>query len=358
MTSMANGAAGPIFVVGPSRSGTALLRAILNQHPRVSIAGETHYFDDLRTRVAHPAEGPLDDDERRRCQDYFLALAHRPFGHGGVPGAGWLGRDELQAAATAIGDGADAYFEAYCRLSAARDGADRWGDKTPRHIFRIDDILARYPDARVVCMIRDPRAVVASYANWTNQGGFDLEADPEHRQFLDADHERARRSYDPLLLSLLWRSQARTILRARNRHPRSVHVQRYEALVSDPEPQVRAIADFVGIDFRAELLDVPVLNSSFDQFAARGGLSTAPIARWRTVLGDDEIAAVQHACGQVMTRFGFERAPVDSGPAALAVQWARLPMSVGRAALANRERLGNPASYLWRRVSPLVGRRG
>lgn len=351
-------ATGPVFIVGPSRSGTALVRAVLNQHPRLSVAGETHYFDDLRTRIDHPEDGPLSDVERRRCQDYFLALAHRPFGHGGVPGQGWLDREELEEAAAAIGGGSDAYFEAFCTLAARRDGADRWGDKTPRHVFRIDDIVARYPDARVVAMVRDPRAVIASYANWRNQGGFDLDRDPDHLELIEADQERARRTYDPVLLSLLWRSQAQAILRARAAHPRSVHVQRYEDLVRDPRPHVEAVVRFVGLDFRAELLDVPVLNSSFERFAEGAGLSTAPVDRWRSVLDDGEVAVVQQACRGVMEQLGFERLAVRPGASAVASRWARLPVSVGRAALANRDRLGNPVSYVWHRLTPLVGRHG
>ena len=38
----------PLFVVGPSRSGTSLMRALLNGHADIALAGETHYFDDLR----------------------------------------------------------------------------------------------------------------------------------------------------------------------------------------------------------------------------------------------------------------------------------------------------------------------
>ena len=52
----------PVFVAGPSRSGTALVRSLLNGHPDVHIASETHFFDDLRRRV--PVEGRLGPAEQ------------------------------------------------------------------------------------------------------------------------------------------------------------------------------------------------------------------------------------------------------------------------------------------------------
>ncbi len=98
----------PIFVVGPSRGGTALMRSMLNNHADIFITGETHYFDDLRVKLAHAAEAPLDPAEARQCADYFRALAHRPYGHGGMPDQGWLAAEDLRAEAARCGDGADA----------------------------------------------------------------------------------------------------------------------------------------------------------------------------------------------------------------------------------------------------------
>ncbi len=46
--------AAPIFIVGPSRSGTSMLREVLNRHPDVWITRGTHYFDDIRRRSPDP----------------------------------------------------------------------------------------------------------------------------------------------------------------------------------------------------------------------------------------------------------------------------------------------------------------
>jgi len=79
-----------LFVVGPSRSGTALARSVLNAHPDIFLAGETHWFDDLRTTI-HDPTAPMSVDMRQRVEDHFLSLADKPFGHGSDLRAGWLG---------------------------------------------------------------------------------------------------------------------------------------------------------------------------------------------------------------------------------------------------------------------------
>ena len=90
---------GEIFVVGASRSGTNLVRALLNAHSTLWISGETHYFDDLRPRLPGNGTEPLAGDDRERCERYFLALSHRAFGQAGDPDESRFDRDELRALA-------------------------------------------------------------------------------------------------------------------------------------------------------------------------------------------------------------------------------------------------------------------
>jgi len=156
----------PVFVVGPSRSGTSMLRESLNRGGRIWIARETHWFDDLRTTLP---TGRLDGADAARCRDYFLRLAHRAYGAEADPDAATIDPAELAAEAASLGGSGDAWFAAFCRLRARANGRGRWGEKTPRHAFRIDELLAAFPSARVVCLIRDPRAVVASYRDWTTR---------------------------------------------------------------------------------------------------------------------------------------------------------------------------------------------
>lgn len=350
----------PVFVVGASRSGTALLRSALNKHRDVFLAGETHYFDDLRPTLRHRGLAPIEDEERARCEDYFLSLAHRPFGHGGVAAQSRLDRQELRQLAERLGGGGDGYFQAYCNLARqlepqAAASPLRWGEKTPRHVFRLGEILQRYPGAQAICMYRDPRAVVASYRDWRHQGGFDLENDVDHAMALESEHRRTSQSYDPSIVSLLWRTTVKAGHQARARFgPDRVLLQRYEDIASDPEASFRLIAGWLGMEFEPAMLDVPHHNSSYNQFQGNAGVSTAPVERWKSTLDPQEIAVVQGWCRRDMARMGYDAYLVSLAPVATVLLLLKLPFRLLRAAAANAGRMGSIPRYVWRRVSLLL----
>lgn len=341
----------PLFVTGPSRSGTAMVRSALNNHPDIFLAGETHYFDDLRQKVAGYETGRLSPELRDVVEEYFLALGHRPYGHQGDPDLSRLDRCALRRLAEDIGLGADAYFEAYCRLDGGGGALRYWGEKTPRHIYRIAEIAKRYPSARFICMVRDPRAVVASYRDWKNQGGFDTEADPGHAEAIATDEARARQSYHLVTNSLLWRSAANAARQAESVHGSAqVLVQRYEQFVEDPERALRGVADWLDVPFVSEMLNVPMHNSSFTRFNIASGVSTEPIQRWRRTLSPAEVATIQRVCGSAMETHGYQKEVTHASRRELMKIWTTFPVSALKAVGANRSRIGNLPSYVWQRA--------
>jgi hypothetical protein len=342
----------PIFVVGASRSGTNLVRALLNRHGTLWVSAETHYFDDLRPRLPGAGTVRLEGSARERCEQYFLALEHRPFGQEGDAASSKLDRGDLRSLADELGGTGDSYFEALCRLRARRHGKEAWGEKTPRHVYRIDDLLAAFPDAKVVCLVRDPRAVVASYRDWhgaaTRRGVTEAEE-------LQADRERSRRSFNLVLMTLLWRGVVRASFAAVRRHgPERVRIQHYERLAEAPEPEVRELCAWLGLEFEPAMLEIGVVNSSY---ATTGlGVATEPIDRWRQRLSRHEVAIVQRVAGPLIDELGYEREPVPTPPLRLGWALATVPFAAGRAALANRSRLGRTSQYVRTRGGSAFGR--
>ena len=338
----------PVFVVGASRSGTAMMRSILMQDPSVSLAGETHYFDDLRPRYMNQRVSKMNQDDRDKCADYFRAISVRPYGMHGNPEDSWFTREELLSDAAEIGDNTDSLFEAYCKKVAMRDNATIWGEKTPRHVFRVDDIFALYPQAKVICMVRDPRAVVASYRDWrTGEENLDTGG--------QLDKERVRASYNIVLASLLWRAAANASLQALNRHGEDrVRIVRYENVIDSPEETVRDVAQWLGLEYSSELLSVPLHNSSTMAFDREAGISKTPQNRWREVLSEREIGVIQKTAGQSLIETGFVLENVKTSALDVPLAYAALPFSLLKAVRANKDRFGSLPRYAMRRLKAVL----
>ena len=102
-----------------------------------------------------------------------------------------------------------AEFDELCAIQSAHDVwlANEFQLPLYRKKFLM---LIDYPDARIVCMVRDPRAVVASYKGFAAAAHRELGLESaEYRQWAESDRRRIRRSYHPLLASLLWRATIR-----------------------------------------------------------------------------------------------------------------------------------------------------
>ena len=340
----------PIFVVGPSRSGTTLLRHILNRHERVWLTGETRYFEDLRPTLRTNGSRQLSPLERGRCERFFARISARRRTNAHEPEA-------VRREADRLGGSADAYFEAFCRLRAHRRGAEIWGEKTPSHVFRIADMLAAYPAARFICLVRDPRAVVASTRDAWRRPSFRRR---RTRKRMKENYARAKRQYNIVLSALLWNATVRAAYDARATFgAAAVFIQPYEELVTTPETAVRRLAAWLGIDYQASMLsDLKVVASSYASVAGKAGISTEPLTRWSSVLTAEEIAVVQLVTRRYMRALGYERQETSPSPLRLAAVLGAIPVAVLRALAANRDRAGRSFEFARRRLSPLLVRRG
>ncbi|OYU34223.1 sulfotransferase [Novosphingobium sp. PASSN1] len=341
----------PIFITGAARCGTELARSLLNRHPLIHIAAESHYFDDPRPRLADAAAPTA--AEATELLAYFRRIGRHGYGlplddvDAGADAA-------LRAAWQAEGPGADALFAAFCRRQAMAAGKPIWGEKTPRHLFRAADIFAAFPGARLIICLRDPRGAVASYRDWRNNWFDRGSIDAQLRAGVEREEARVRRSYNLTVTTLLWRAAAQAALATRQQFGvERVLVVRFESLLAAPESEVRRLTDWLGVAYDPALLDISRVNSSYAGGAAQTGLDTSVGDRWRQRLTPGEAAYIAWLTGDAMASLGYAGTPARPPLGQLTRELAALPLALARILAANRSRIGNLPAFLSARLQAL-----
>ncbi len=143
----------PVFIVGSPRSGTTLLRKVLDRHPALAICGETRFYGDVYAR--RRIFGDLSDlRNRRRLVEQFLSTVR----------AKRIGVDPARLRAKLLSD-ANSYqalFTCILEYYTETRGKKRCGEKTPHHAFFTETLCEWFPGAAIIHLVRDPRDVVAS----------------------------------------------------------------------------------------------------------------------------------------------------------------------------------------------------
>jgi len=276
----------PIFVVGAPRTGTTLMKEVLNGHPDVHLFEELHFFEriwDGRERFVEP-DAP--EATARAAEALWRVVAD----HGSEPDLSRTrSADDLRCGAREAGGGLAGLLAATLAANAGLHDATRWGDSTPQDVLYLDILLSWYPGARVVAMVRDPRGYLASYKNF-------------HRRAMRTERER----YEPLLNSLLWRSYMTALRGAVEAGSRdALLLVHYEALAAEPERTLREVCAHVGLDPSAEMLDVRRGNSSYAPGGRADGIFTTSRERWRGELSPSEQWLVERICRRPMEWLGY-----------------------------------------------------
>jgi hypothetical protein len=290
-----------VFIVGCGRSGTTMLRSMFDSHPDIAIPGESGFIWQRKNRY----EG-TDGFDAQRFVDYLIG--HRRFRRWGL---------DRSAVASALLDPApttyaDALRRLY-RLYADSRGVERYGDKTPGHVLRIDLLSDLFDEARVIHLIRDGRNVALSYMDIKEWG--------PSRVAEAALHWRRRVQ------------QGRKDGRALG--PDRYQEVTYEALVEDPETELRRLTSFADLAFNDSMLRYferapEVLTTELHPHRHQGLFKppTKGLRDWRTTMNENDIACFEAVAGDALTDFGYERR-FERVPPATRVK-ARMDVGAGR----------------------------
>ncbi|MDX1688205.1 MAG: sulfotransferase [Candidatus Promineifilaceae bacterium] len=312
----------PFFIVGQPRSGTTLLRAIVNAHPRLFVPPETGFLPFLQVdgRLP-PGDKHLTPEETTSLLEQIGRLNREWHG---VVGDAPAFYNELSAGGErpSVTQLLDALYR---RMMG--DRGERWGDKTPGYVRYIPHVDRLFPRALVVHVVRDGRdTVLSAREKW-----------------------QERRHQDTYYLLQRWVDS----VTAGRRDGRRLGAERYreihyEDLVKRPAVSVRQLCDFLGETFHPAMLDHSQQFREKDAGSAHpevhNPIFSASAGRWHQEMTPFDRKLAHHLAGPTLRTFGYETP--DPGPWAAGERLRRFLLALRYRLLANLRRLLYAAGIL------------
>lgn len=239
----------PIFLVGCVRSGTTLLRLMLDHHPKIAFLFEFEY-------AVEKIKGNSGWPDLKQYHEYLLS--HRIFGSAKFEINQQLSYPEL--------------VDSFLRQKVAETGKSIVG-ATVHHHF--DKITRVWPDAKFIHIYRDGRDVTRSciQMGWAGNG------------WTGADRWIAAEE--------LWKSMVPHIPEERRCEIR------YKDLVRRPEEKLSSLCEFIGVAY-----DAAMMNYSEDSTYSAPDLSM--IEQWRRKMSNAEVQLVEARIGDMLLERGYE----------------------------------------------------
>jgi len=298
-----------LFLGGAPKSGTTLLLALLDGHPKLTVLPEeTHFLEECGD---YSALTDFQAKLRRLLQKSSLRLLAQGRIEPLHEAAGLDARDytsfnyphfvrlaEHFANQPCMND--SLLFSETVRAYAITMGYDwrdcvRWVEKTTRNEACSEDLFRLFPKAKLLQVVRDPRAVFASRKRrLINRYGFYAKA-----------HRLVRE----------WNQSSRQIKKLQNRTD-SYLIIRYEDLVQNTREVLGKVSEFIGIEFLPVLYEPTRAgvqwegNSSFH--SAFSGVSAQSVDQWKNELTEDEVWWIDMHCREGMLIAGYQPQP-DAG---------------------------------------------
>jgi len=270
----------PFFIVGAQRSGTTMLRLLLNAHSRLCVPFESRFIPEYCRRQAEFGDLQVADNMRALLD----AIAQDGFARKGrlVPDQ----QAVLQRGPQSYAQLVDAVFAAL----AETQGKQRWGDKTPSYLLEMDTLWTLFPGCRFIHLVRDGRDVALSLQalSWGSK--------------------------DLLRVAQDWRwkvTMGRKMGRMVPDHYLEIH---FEDLVVSPRDTLRRVCEFIGERFEESMLDYP--DTAIEAMPASSLVwhrsSVRPpdadkAGAWRSRMGRVDQALFDSVAGDALSMFGYPR---------------------------------------------------
>ncbi len=268
---------GPLFIVGMPRSGTKLLRDLLNQHPDVAIPTvESHFIPVLSKRAELVRRCRNDNEAYARLYSVLsrthFALLQAELGE-------WPDAQSLRAQIRK--ETWPGVLEAIFMSYARRHDARIWGDKTPQYLIHVILLARLFPSARFIHIVRDVRDYALS----------------SHKVWGKHLYRSALRWEEDIAAA---KEQAAAL------HPGAWLEVHYEDLLRDPDTTMANVCGFLQIEYSSSVARLQKPAENLGDTSGRTELDTGNIAKWQRELTERQVLRIEEIAFNTMKRTGYE----------------------------------------------------
>lgn len=309
-----------VYLCGVERSGTTLLRNLLDNHSQLSVLpSEGTYFTHITKKMnAIPAL----DRKAYLCQEWLWRLVtsdHQPpfwlLGRSTESASPYVAfarafiswweqaEQQLQQISAWPSLVVQLAWAHSCQQISGDHAAKLWVDKTPRNEMHLQEIWQSLPKAKIIYIARNPTAIINS------------------RKRMDAFAGTPTKYFIQQL-----RQSLQTMLALQEKADPRLLILHYEDLVAKPTETMQTIAQFLNINYEPGLL-VPTIkgqitnsNSSFASTEQAGSILLEKSKQENMALTQAELTLLYASVGKEALAFGYEM-PIMSG---LQAFWIRL----------------------------------
>lgn len=273
------------FIVGAQRSGTTLLRLLLNAHSQIVVTREAFFLMPLLKKkylnrlISRNTIKNFNDDLTRKAKIEKTCL-QGTFVEGNYPEV--ILQILQQHEKITVKDFIDSIFSFYCY----KEGKNVWGNKTPSFFRNIDILYSLFPDAKFIHIIRDGRDVFHSM-----------------------------RKINPLrnnvsVMALDWVYKLYRIEKSFRKIPANNKATvRYEDLIEKPIETLKSICSLIGVEYESNMMDF--YKSSFANTSIKHSelifkpINTFNKEKWKRNLTHREIELFNLLAGHYLKKYNY-----------------------------------------------------
>jgi LPS sulfotransferase NodH len=273
-----------LFIVGRGRSGSTLLTSLLNNHPQIIAPEESRFVQELYYQFSGTKEW-TEAKKEKFCKALFSCFES-------------LDIDKKKLENLIFSLDTNVSFPkmlqtVYLSVKQLNNKEDVRVivDKNPKYSFFIPKLRQIFPEAKFIHLTRDYRDSYLSFKKIKGMKG-----------------ERKKLSFQ----IFRWRYYHRSILKAKSSIPDSFYLHvKYEDLVNDTEGFMRKVADFVGVDYKNELLKIQQIQREGVRAEIHQSLNkeinTSKIDKWKKEMSQKEIKLANAIAGKLAMQFNYEK---------------------------------------------------